>query len=164
MECLRSFEKHDLLTPLDYNTLRITLPEKRMKDGTTKQQIMEDHSPYVFMKIRELSGISNEEYLQSLGIVQMFAQFLCGKLTTFSMKVSEGRSGSLFFTSCDGRYMVKTIPVREKNSLLLILKAYYYVLFSFSYFFSFLFHLFLISLLNYYYYYYYYLNFIKIII
>jgi len=41
------------------------------------------------------------------------------------MKQSEGKSGSLFFSSHDGRYMVKTISQLEKGTLVRILPNYY---------------------------------------
>eukprot|EP01120_Amphizonella_sp_Union-15-10_P002730 TRINITY_DN13030_c0_g1_i1.p1 TRINITY_DN13030_c0_g1~~TRINITY_DN13030_c0_g1_i1.p1 ORF type:complete len:269 (+),score=37.96 TRINITY_DN13030_c0_g1_i1:1-807(+) len=66
----------------------------------------------------------------SLGPEQLMGNFLLGSMASLSVKGSDGKSGSLFFTSHDGRYMVKTIPATEKNTLLRTLPQYYEYMFA----------------------------------
>ena len=47
-----------------------------------------------------------------------------GDLRGMSSMVSEGKSGSLFYTSHDGRFMVKTIGADERGSLVAMLRSY----------------------------------------
>eukprot|EP01097_Dermamoeba_algensis_P002731 TRINITY_DN2075_c0_g1_i1.p1 TRINITY_DN2075_c0_g1~~TRINITY_DN2075_c0_g1_i1.p1 ORF type:complete len:299 (+),score=47.29 TRINITY_DN2075_c0_g1_i1:310-1206(+) len=77
------------------------------KDFTSKNQFLinssrdrksewNDYAPRVFQNIRLLSGISNGEFLASLGVAQVFHNILFGHLTTLSELSSEGKSGSFF--------------------------------------------------------------------
>ena len=50
---------------------------------------------------------------------------MLGKNTIYSERISEGRSGSLFFTTWDNRYMVKMISSTEASTMLRILPKYY---------------------------------------
>jgi len=43
----------------------------------------------------------------------MLGHFLMGQLSTLDEVASSGRSGSFFFKSEDGRYLVKTLPFEE---------------------------------------------------
>ena len=47
-----------------------------------------------------------------------------GDLRAMSSMVSEGKSGSLFYWSHDGRFMVKTIGADERGSLIAMLRSY----------------------------------------
>ena len=47
-----------------------------------------------------------------------------GDLRGMSSMVSEGKSGSLFYWSHDGRFMVKTIGADERGSLVAMLRSY----------------------------------------
>lgn len=47
-----------------------------------------------------------------------------GDLGGMSSMVSEGKSGSLFYWSHDGRFMVKTIGADERGSLIAMLRSY----------------------------------------
>ena len=47
-----------------------------------------------------------------------------GDLRGMSSMVSEGKSGSLFYWSHDGRFMVKTIGADERDSLIRMLRSY----------------------------------------
>eukprot|EP01027_Heterolobosea_sp_BB2_P010369 GEZU01015219.1.p1 GENE.GEZU01015219.1~~GEZU01015219.1.p1 ORF type:complete len:170 (-),score=29.06 GEZU01015219.1:40-549(-) len=63
--------------------------------------------------------------MASLGITQMLGNLLLGKLTGLSGKVTDGKSGSFFFYSHDGRFLIKTIKHCEMNTLLHMLRKYY---------------------------------------
>ena len=78
----------------------------------------------LFREIRAASGVSDAEILGALGIRQVLGALLMGDLRGLGELVSEGKSGSLFFWSHDGKYMVKTIDVAERDSLRSMLRAY----------------------------------------
>jgi Ca2+-binding EF-hand superfamily protein len=87
--------------------------------------VFTDYAPLVFRHIRQLSGISEKAYSLSMGPEQIMSNLLLGNLASFGEKVSDGKSGSFFFYSFDERFMVKTIPQHEFETLLEILPDYY---------------------------------------
>lgn len=95
--------------------------------GFREMQYMDDIAPLVFAKIRTMMGIPRDEFLLSVGPSQLLGNLLLGDLTSLSMKGSEGKSGSVFFTSFDGRFMIKSIPLREKQTVMRILAEYFEV-------------------------------------
>lgn len=74
------------------------------------------HAPSVFQDIRHHIGISTAEYLASWS-------FAPDDLP--SLETGAGRSGSLFMSSKDKRYILKSIPMAEVTSLKAILKDFY---------------------------------------
>eukprot|EP01102_Stenamoeba_stenopodia_P011095 TRINITY_DN3394_c0_g1_i1.p1 TRINITY_DN3394_c0_g1~~TRINITY_DN3394_c0_g1_i1.p1 ORF type:complete len:775 (-),score=152.04 TRINITY_DN3394_c0_g1_i1:402-2726(-) len=77
-----------------------------------------DYAPSIFSRLRALSGISKQSYLESLDI-NMFANSLTNE------KFSEGRSGSFFCFSPDKKFVIKTIAESECLLLRRTLKKYY---------------------------------------
>jgi 1-phosphatidylinositol-4-phosphate 5-kinase len=70
-----------------------------------------DYCPKQFAKMRELSGITNDDYLDSF------------KSTTMP-SFSEGRSGAFLYFSSDRKYIVKTTTKVEFEKLMQILPDY----------------------------------------
>ena len=83
-----------------------------------------DYAPLAFRRIRQLFGISDTEYMLSLGPEQILGELLLGTMGSLSELFSEGKSGSFFYFSNDGRYLIKTIPHRELTSLIRLLPQY----------------------------------------
>ena len=83
-----------------------------------------DYAPYVFYSIRSQSGISNEQYVKSIG-VNTFQNFFFNKLYMMLSENSSGKSGSFFFHTSDGKYMIKTIKEAEFDTLLETLPEYH---------------------------------------
>jgi hypothetical protein len=80
---------------------------------------MKDYSPAVFKELRSLFGVSEADYLESL------CQTDPNNPNVPSLRVmgSPGKSGSMFFFSCDMRFIVKTIPKMECKQLRNILPS-----------------------------------------
>jgi hypothetical protein len=74
---------------------------------------IKDYCPAVFKELRSLFGVSEAEYLESL------CQTDARNPSVPSLRVmgSPGKSGSMFFFSCDMRFIVKTIPKMECKQL-----------------------------------------------
>lgn len=81
--------------------------------------------PQLFMEIRKAFGVSEEGFLASLGIRQVIGGLLMGDMRGMAERVSEGRSGSLFYYSHDGKYMCKTICIEEFNCMKSMLGDYH---------------------------------------
>ena len=78
---------------------------------------LKSYCPETFGDLRSsVFGISEKQYLQSV----------LGTMVSFqSNSKGAARSGGIFFFTSDGAYMIKTIPNREKETLLKILPDYY---------------------------------------
>ena len=83
-----------------------------------------DYAPYAFRGIRKQFGIRSDEYLKSIGI-NTFKNAFFDKLYLMLSETSSGKSGSFFFHSADGKYMLKTIKKKEFEVLMNILPQYY---------------------------------------
>lgn len=83
-----------------------------------------DFAPYVFEGIRRQFGVTSESYLRSIG-VNTFTDAFVKKLTVLLGTKSSGKSGSFFFYTSDGWFMIKTIRKDEFNLLLKTLPSYY---------------------------------------
>ena len=77
------------------------------------------------MKLREINGVQNEDYLRSIGPERVLTNLIKGNVNTLSELVSTGKSGSFFYYSADGKYTLKTIHKNEYYFLQKILKNYY---------------------------------------
>ena len=73
-----------------------------------------DYAPNVFHSLRERFSIDQTQYLQSLGGACEYIEFS-----------SNSKSGSFFFYSHDGKFMIKTQSKRESKFLRRILAHYY---------------------------------------
>ena len=84
-----------------------------------------DHAPKAFQLLRARFGIGRADYLKSLGLDQLKRSLLFGALTSLYEMSSSGRSGSFFYQSHDQKYILKTIPKVEADTLRRILQSYY---------------------------------------
>jgi len=98
------------------DTLEIKLPE---------QWTFTEFAPSVFKRLRAVGGVDEAEYTRSLSPERVLGSLLLGELATPSIQLSDGKSGSFFYYSYDGRFLLKTVPLEEYNSLASILPAYY---------------------------------------
>lgn len=73
-----------------------------------------DYCPVAFRKLREIFGIDAGDYVASL----------CGDQALRQLN-SPGKSGSVFFLSQDGRFLIKTMRHSELDTLLEMLPRYY---------------------------------------
>ena len=106
--------------------LELDLIDKRGDQfDITKASKFYDYCPRVFEAIRNKFGISNEAYLRSVGPEQLLGDILMGNLSSLTQFCSSGKSGSLFYYSFDGNFILKTISHMEFIFLQKILKHYY---------------------------------------
>lgn len=84
-----------------------------------------DYAPKIFEDIRIKDGISNDSYIEALGPNNIYNYIWTNDFKSFTALVSSGKSGSLFYYSMDGRFMLKTIAKDEFNKLLVTLQSYH---------------------------------------
>jgi len=79
-----------------------------------------DYCPMVFHGIRLCSGLSRQEYLESIQGHETDDE----RLTSMVEKFSEGRSASFFYFTHDKRFMVKTVSAGERKAITDMLEGY----------------------------------------
>jgi hypothetical protein len=87
--------------------------------------IFYDYAPKIFEDIRTKDGISNDSYIDALGPNNIYNYIWTNDFKSFTSLVSSGKSGSLFYYSMDGRFMLKTIAKDEFNKLLDTIQQYH---------------------------------------
>ena len=85
-----------------------------------------DFCPRMFNLIRKFYGISASEYLKSIGPETLFGSLNMGKIDSLKSQCSAGKSGSLFYYTADGMYMLKTVSHDEFEHFKAIMKNYYH--------------------------------------
>lgn len=86
-----------------------------------------DYAPLVFRKLREeLAGITEEDYMRSVGPEQLLGNMVLGSLSSLAELTTEGKGGAFFYYTADGRFMIKTVSSKEKRLLKEMLKEYFY--------------------------------------
>jgi len=84
-----------------------------------------EHAPKVFQALRTALQVNVSELLQALGLRQLLGNLLMGNNTTLRAGLSEAKSGSFFFQTHDGKYILKTIGKEEFDLLLHNLESYW---------------------------------------
>ncbi|KAL8271037.1 hypothetical protein Esti_005022 [Eimeria stiedai] len=84
-----------------------------------------DYAPMVFRRIRAIFGVDSLLYIRSVGPEQLLGNLILGNLSSLSELVSEGKSGSLFYYTTDGRFMIKTVSKETASFMRSILFDYY---------------------------------------
>lgn len=84
-----------------------------------------DYAPKIFADIRKKDGIKNGDYLASIGPDHIFNYIWTNDFKTFVQLCSSGKSGSLFYYTDDGLYMLKTIHKKEFQKLRGMLQDYH---------------------------------------
>jgi hypothetical protein len=116
IESCKSIIKSPKITLHDYQSKNVWGITHMLLNGYRKVSFIE-YAPKIFNKIRRLDGVTNEEYLQSLG-PDSISQVFSGKIKSLSGIATFGNSGSFFYYSDDRKYIVKTIRLREKNQIM----------------------------------------------
>jgi 1-phosphatidylinositol-4-phosphate 5-kinase len=84
-----------------------------------------DYAPSVFERIRRLYGVSKDQYIKSLGVETLMRSLTIGEFSSLISLVSTGKSGSFFYYSDDGKYMLKTMTRSEYLFFSRNIKPYY---------------------------------------
>ena len=102
------------------------IPRRFGDDSNSTVYSFTDYAPTTFNHIRKTFKIDNEEYINSIGPSKLMASLMMGEVSSMTSLTSQGKSGSFFYYTADGKYMLKTISYREYRFLRNILEDYYY--------------------------------------
>jgi len=84
-----------------------------------------DYAPAIFERIRRLYDLSASDYLKSLGVEKIMQSLMANEFSSLHGQCSTGKSGSFFYFTDDGKYMLKTLSKEEFQFLRKILSDYY---------------------------------------
>ena len=116
------------LFPVDnlgvYEEVNRFMYEQNNYDGVIKCKFY-DYAPKIFYNLRNLYGISNDDYLKSLGPENFLCNLIITKNKSLKEICSSGKSGSFFYYSYDSKYLMKTIPECEFEKFREMLQDYY---------------------------------------
>lgn len=84
-----------------------------------------DYAPNIFERIRRMYGIQSQDYIKSLGVETIMRSLMMGEFSSLVGQCSSGKSGSFFYYSDDGKYMLKTMSREEFKFFRHVLPAYY---------------------------------------
>ncbi len=118
-----SSDKYHLLSKYDFK-FHNKIELEAVYGHIFKKCKFKDYAPYVFQNIRKQFGISDESYIQSIGI-NTFRNAFFDKLYLMLSETSTGKSGSFFFHTSDGKFMIKTIKKNEFAKLMEDLSSYF---------------------------------------
>jgi 1-phosphatidylinositol-4-phosphate 5-kinase len=95
--------------------------------GSKKQETfyISEYAGIIFNNIRKLYNIDKENYISSISPQDFITEMLIGGSTIIEELVSTGKSGSMFYYTRDGKYILKTISKTEYTFLKKILPNYY---------------------------------------
>ena len=95
--------------------------------GSRKREnyFISEFAPVIFNNIRKMYNISKETYISSISPQEFITEMMISSTTIIEQLVSTGKSGSMFYYTKDGRFIIKTITKEEFNFLRNILKDYF---------------------------------------
>ena len=105
------------------------VPQKKQKLNQ-KTCSFTDFVPMIFGKLRRLFVVENTEYLKSLGVEKIMASLLRSEFSSLVGLISSGKSGSFFYFSDDGKYVLKTMSPEEFVFFKKILPDYFNYLYA----------------------------------
>ena len=95
--------------------------------GKKQEEIffLNEFAGIIFNNIRLIFGIDKESFISSISPQEFVTEIMISSQTIFEELCSTGKSGSLFYYTRDGRFIVKTISKKEYKFLKKILTKYY---------------------------------------
>lgn len=121
MPLLRATDK-DFLLRCQYEIA----PYRTDSGDSVKACTFFDYAPQIFAAIRKSSGIKKAEYSKSLGPEHILGMMFNANFQTLTELCSSGKSGSFFYYTTDGKYMLKTIRKDEFKIMKGMLKNYHH--------------------------------------
>ena len=84
-----------------------------------------DYAPQIFANIRKTCGVKKAVYSDSLGPEHILGYMFNANFQTLAELCSSGKSGSFFYYTADGKFVLKTVSRAEFKFLKRILRQYH---------------------------------------
>ena len=85
-----------------------------------------DYASSIFFRLRSQFQVASAEYLSSLGVEKIVSSLMANEFDSLSGQCSSGKSGSFFFTTSDGRFLLKTLSFYEFKLFVKVLPDYFF--------------------------------------
>ena len=108
------------LTSLTYSIQTINLSKDKQESF-----LLKEYAGIIFNDIRKFYGFEKENFIQSISPQEFITEMIISSSTSIEELFSTGRSGSLFYYTRDGKFILKTISKDEYKTLKSILPSYY---------------------------------------
>ncbi len=96
-------------------------PFRTASEDNIKACTFYDYAPQIFANIRKTFGIKKQQYSSSLGPEHILGFMFNANFKTLAELCSSGKSGSFFYYTSDGKFVLKTISRHEFKFLKSIL-------------------------------------------
>lgn len=96
-------------------------PFRTNTKDSLKACVFYDYAPQIFANIRKIQGIKKNDYSNSLGPEHILGYMFNANFKTLAELCSSGKSGSFFYYTSDGKFVLKTISRHEFKFLKSIL-------------------------------------------
>ena len=106
-------------TKMQYSIQTINLGKKK------EVYFLKEFAGIIFNDIRRLFGFDKEKFISSISPQDFITELMISSQTIFEELCSTGKSGSLFYYTRDGKFIVKTISKKEYKFLKKIVVNYY---------------------------------------
>ncbi|CRH03040.1 phosphatidylinositol-4-phosphate 5-kinase, putative [Plasmodium relictum] len=120
ISAIKQFNVNDISNHFEHKDI-LELPTTHAQ----KKVLFKNYAPIIFKNIRNYYGIKSNEYLTSVGPEQVISNMVLGNLSTLSELLSEGKSGSLFYFTSNGKYIIKTVCKSTYKLSKALLPKYY---------------------------------------
>ena len=94
-------------TKMQYSIQTINLGKKK------EVYFLKEFAGIIFNDIRRLFGFDKEKFISSISPQDFITELMISSQTIFEELCSTGKSGSLFYYTRDGKFIVKTISKKE---------------------------------------------------
>jgi 1-phosphatidylinositol-4-phosphate 5-kinase len=94
--------------------------------------MIKEYAGIVFNSIRKLYGYNKDSFIQSISPQVFITEMIISNTTSIEELFNTGSSGSLFYYTRDGKFILKTISKNEYKTMKRILPKYYYHLINYK--------------------------------
>ena len=114
------YDVNQYLTSLTYSIQTINLSKEKQESF-----LLKEYAGIIFNDIRKYYGFEKDQFIQSISPQEFITEMIISSSTNIEELFSTGRSGSLFYYTRDGKFILKTISKDEYKTLKRILPSYY---------------------------------------
>lgn len=116
-------EKDDLTNYL--NNLSYSIQTTNFGQKKQESFYIREYAGIIFNNIRKIFGFNKEGFISSISPQDFITEIMVSSQTIFEELCSTGKSGSLFYYTRDGKFILKTIGKTEYSFLKKILPNYF---------------------------------------
>ena len=107
------------------HSMTYSIQTSNISKNKNESFMIKEYAGIVFNKIRRLYNYDKESFIQSISPQVFITEIIISNTTSIEELFNTGSSGSLFYYTRDGKFILKTIDKKEYKTLKRILPKYY---------------------------------------